>query len=514
MVCNFSRRARAYLLLSFQIAHLLSLGLLRCTKANLSYQSTEDRSWNLPSLSQPRPDLVLLEQAIRDNEISGYVLLMDVDDNAIINDLGIKKLGQRSFVRCGRDAIRQKSAKWIAQHSPTVPTSVNPTTGPASTQYNAPGPPHSSWQSLISPVHTVNNSPLSNQLSPRLSVNVFQTPVQARSEERLDGPSDPKRRKLHTPEDSEQVVRSQVYQWELPADGDIRDISQLGRVGLAGTTEVGEMTGDATRPDQQPGEATDTNAKKRKRVAPILITSEIDPNRNRQLPTEADTVVFNIPKADDSVGILANEKRVTNTMAVDKLFYDDATMGEDVMQESYNFSQTTAQKPNDHRIYVKNMMQHFLLASSNASTITRNAKQYMAVVPYSTRFANQAKKQSFTLYSDTSVTIQSMSAWPEVEQLAPRVKASERADTIATLDTSGQALIGNAYDNPDILEKYNGIDDEILPLYGESDFGNNSEGYWFSDSEVELPSKQTLTHQEVEHILGKFFLPITTFSHL
>jgi hypothetical protein len=43
-------------------------------------------------------------------------------------------------------------------------------------------------------------------------------------------------------------------------------------------------------------EPTDINGKKRKRIAPTLVSSEIDPNRNREIPTAADDVVHNDPQ--------------------------------------------------------------------------------------------------------------------------------------------------------------------------------------------------------------------------
>jgi hypothetical protein len=50
------------------------------------------------------------------------------------------------------------------------------------------------------------------------------------------------------------------------------------------------------RPEPVVDSAPGKNGKKRKRIVPTLITSEINPNRNRELPTDADNVFYNDPQ--------------------------------------------------------------------------------------------------------------------------------------------------------------------------------------------------------------------------
>ncbi|RAL63378.1 hypothetical protein DID88_003802 [Monilinia fructigena] len=73
---------------------------------------TDQRSWEPRAASSRLPDPVYLEKIIRDNEITGDVLLIDLDDRTLRDDLQIAKLGWRSFIRYGIDQLRLRSPKY------------------------------------------------------------------------------------------------------------------------------------------------------------------------------------------------------------------------------------------------------------------------------------------------------------------------------------------------------------------------------------------------------------------
>ncbi|KAJ5689123.1 hypothetical protein N7462_003515 [Penicillium macrosclerotiorum] len=64
------------------------------------------------SANSLRPNLVELEQALRENFINGEVLLYHVDKDSLKDDLQIKALGHRSSVLRAVDWLRAKSAKY------------------------------------------------------------------------------------------------------------------------------------------------------------------------------------------------------------------------------------------------------------------------------------------------------------------------------------------------------------------------------------------------------------------
>ncbi|KAJ5495405.1 hypothetical protein N7539_000521 [Penicillium diatomitis] len=73
------------------------------------------------STTAPRPDLTVLEAALRDNEVTGEVLLNDVDSQALKDDFGIKPLGHRSSVLRAINWLQARSPKYRARHGLPLP---------------------------------------------------------------------------------------------------------------------------------------------------------------------------------------------------------------------------------------------------------------------------------------------------------------------------------------------------------------------------------------------------------
>ena len=73
-----------------------------------------NRSWQPRSSSMTISDPASLEKALRQHEVTGSVLLVDVDDGVMKDDFGLRVLGRRAFVRFAITALRLQSAQYQA----------------------------------------------------------------------------------------------------------------------------------------------------------------------------------------------------------------------------------------------------------------------------------------------------------------------------------------------------------------------------------------------------------------
>jgi SNF2 family DNA or RNA helicase len=97
---------------------------------------------NRPSWSSPTdhlPDPVVLEQELRDNDVTGEVVLTGVTNDVLRNDLNIKSMGQRHAIQKGIHHLRLRSQKF--QASASNPAIALPFT-PLHSWLQASGPPY------------------------------------------------------------------------------------------------------------------------------------------------------------------------------------------------------------------------------------------------------------------------------------------------------------------------------------------------------------------------------------
>lgn len=64
------------------------------------------------STNAPRPDVAVLEAALRDNQVTGGVLLNHVDLQVLRDDLGLKPFGPRSNIMTAIEYLRRRSGKY------------------------------------------------------------------------------------------------------------------------------------------------------------------------------------------------------------------------------------------------------------------------------------------------------------------------------------------------------------------------------------------------------------------
>jgi hypothetical protein len=521
---------------------------------------TDNRSWQPYSPSMPRPKPILLEKALREQEVDGTTLLMNIGDKEMKEDLGIKVLGHRAFVRSAISDLRVKSVKfneYVGTHHPQSASASH-----RSRSLNEFAPEHAPG---------IQHSGLDQYpISPGLSVGNGDTLIdrQSPSDEYVVDGSSNKRRKLGVNDSA----RNDAGQF---ADGINQEDATKDMV-----NDLEGLNG-ASDPNHQPDADTplDVNGKKRKRIAPTLITSEIDPNRNRDIPSDADNVIHNDPQsiepgvpfvdedgkkkllpilqsdptstepytyanrsqpiseervsssgdgklltipsngskptprrksrpAEDSIGAGYLGKR---KMCVDDIFYEGIEAGQELPTSSDGKELSSG--PTDilsgRRLYVSSMMRHFL--RSKPQTFVRGRKFFSAVIPYAPKLAPRFQKPSFTLYSTSSdgqvhSRREEILSWPEINPEAGAQKSYSGLDEhSATFNPVGPDMLSGlgSYDqwDPDSLQKYQHLQggDEILPLYGESDEENEYDEQTWQEIEKERGAKLEKPERPLKH---------------
>jgi hypothetical protein len=264
---------------------------------------TESRSWNSASVRlRRRPNFVTLEDALREQEIDGSTLLTAVDDAVLKNELGIKVLGQLAPVKQIIWDLRQESTRYrewlgrygseisLASHAPYVFNSA-PNIRKRS---ESPLLNHTALQvsSRISPTRRhVSENKLSGTLDAEAAEGQCSTNDQnIHSDGWIANTTGSKRRRLDT------RVDLSTHNNEFRANHELGPLDSQ-PVPEHGPSEVCEDTIAAAPPvkDVLLAEAQ-VPIKQRKRIAPILVTSELDMSRDRQIPTEADTVINHDPQ--------------------------------------------------------------------------------------------------------------------------------------------------------------------------------------------------------------------------
>ncbi|RDW78446.1 hypothetical protein BP5796_06298 [Coleophoma crateriformis] len=482
---------------------------------------TNERSWQ--HRRGKMPDAMAFEAALRGQDITGDILLVELNDAVMKEDLGLKAIQGRAFVRGAIEELRARSLKyqdWWEKHDPinvgsyysrsmqehSLPqlSKPAPRTGLATSPNQTPD---STRVEANSPIATLYDRGGSKSLGfPRAP------------HDNIEGHSN-KRRKLDG-------TSSEVHL------DDMREDSPQYHDALVLQDDEERHGADVT---------SSTEAKQRKRIAPTLLTSVLDPNRDRSLPTDADNVVIHahhtikpgvafideagrkrlVPIHQESPTCtepynLANFRKSKarrdsvskaggylgkNKMLVDNIFYEDIEFGQDLPSDSdVEISLVSGGSSGGQRLYVHGIMKHFLQV--DRKNLVRGGKHFSAVLPYPTRLAPKYHDPSFTLYSKTSdgciqAKRERLPAWPELDPEGP-------SETMPSKEPIFAAFTGSYEEwDPSYLEKYRFIEggDTILPLYGESDEENEFDPETWAEIEAErgdLPKlKMALRRQHI-----------------
>ncbi|TAQ85177.1 hypothetical protein B7494_g6506 [Chlorociboria aeruginascens] len=239
---------------------------------------TNERSWQPRTDSNRAPNSERLAIALKEQEVCGSVLLNDVDDRVMREDLELTVLGWRSFVRGAIQILRSRSVEYQkGQQSNSIHNIA------ASPFLQSP---HDFSSNLPSRHGSEQGMPLRSQFN-----QGFMSPIDMKNSAMFRNyppdfpPNDPQ------PSTPDNQISSNSKRRKLDLMVPLRntrskDINHL-------KEPIGEDS-DTNAPTSALPE-TEVDGKKRKRIAPTLITPVIDPGRNRDIPTEADNVIQNDP---------------------------------------------------------------------------------------------------------------------------------------------------------------------------------------------------------------------------
>lgn len=514
---------------------------------------TAHRSWQLPP-STSSPQVSDLESVLREQGVTGSILLLDIDDNTLRNDFKFKTLSQRAFIRRAVEELRLHSAQYQAHLKRHFSGAMHPSlqnSGTGDMHHLSPstvldnhfpfGQPYQIGQGAAPIVQTGLQPPASFSHPPPAA-----TPVQQLPQDAKDTP-------LPTGDESTQVEF-------IISDGPVNkrrklDIAKsssndrLGGIGHESPEQVSEAEFEQLPPAQDTthqsppsqtsepaiGHPTDSNAKKRKRIAPTLVSSDIRPPRDRQAPNEADTVLhYNPDNIEPGVPFITDDgkKRVVpvllaspdseppynhnnllqgkptrkrakrlrlkparhlgkKRLTADSIFYMCTAVGQDLPTESVGeLSACPKNVPNGERLYVHHVIREYLL--SEVKYFERDGNLFLAVCPYPFRLAQKYHSPSFTLfYRDGNGQLharrEEARRWPEI---CPAID-SDDSDQLSQDGDEAGILAGRpsffqTFDF-DVLLRYEeelGAK-EVLPLYGESDEENEYDMETWAEIEEE-----------------------------
>jgi hypothetical protein len=246
---------------------------------------TADRSWQPRGTLAVLPTAIDLETKLRDEGIDGCLLLCDVTDEFMKQDLGLTKLAWRVFVKGAFEQLRIRSDKYkqymLFQHTGSYHTcSIAPAENQHLKPNQNPATAHAHPQQHLSIPNHSTATGLPNELEDAQGILTSIDSRSARGEFIISDGLGNKRRKLDLTNTASNLALQDedeaIYEAELLQPSEAPQAEIIVPTPIAETTEI--------------------NGKKRKRIAPSLISSEIDPNRNREIPSAADDVVRNDPQ--------------------------------------------------------------------------------------------------------------------------------------------------------------------------------------------------------------------------
>ena len=257
---------------------------------------TPDRSWQLPP-STSIPELTEFEGILREQGITGSILLRFLDDNVLRADFNLRTWNQRVFIHDAIEELRVQSAQYQAhmdrQNRIRSPSIRGSAMGGFYPSLSSPGPnsafpfgdQHQTWRNTPPVAQTNLQSPMALPYSP---------PATYSSELLQDHRKPPlltDRCTIHHELDISDEPRSQQPRLDMTTE--IGDAPDFHAASIA-QSEIQQPSVPVDEPTAM--HLPNPDSKKRKRIAPTLISSDISLTRDRQIPTEADTVLHNNPE--------------------------------------------------------------------------------------------------------------------------------------------------------------------------------------------------------------------------
>ncbi|KMP03069.1 ISWI chromatin-remodeling complex ATPase ISW2 [Coccidioides immitis RMSCC 2394] len=380
-------------------------------------------SWSHSKVPPPRPAPEILEKALRENDVTGYVLLTEINKQTLSEEFGLKSLGQRATIVRAVKYLQGTSPKYneyVGQLSSADiipdphassgnPTQLCPSKYDQQTPSVARPTTHPQRHSLPAAPSTLTSLQPSTSVFVEASTNNAENALfQPVSYEVAD----------HIPISKES---------HPPSRSKVRSLSTLN------DSEAN------TRHDEH--YIIDKNGRKRRKLnLSALTTQQSEPQQLQRR-------------------YLDHRK-----MSISGVFYPDNTINEDESGEDTFCIMAPDSLPTGHRLFVNQKMQYYLRQRPQYLK-TKTGKPAIAVFPYRGSSAVQGDSQFFSLFvkngKKVNVTRENMFDWPEFDLGSDRLhyllaKYPPRGEQDA-LPAYGDSASEGDYDS----ETWNEIQEEI-----------------------------------------------------
>ncbi|RAH44738.1 putative SNF2 family helicase/ATPase [Aspergillus brunneoviolaceus CBS 621.78] len=426
-----------------------------------------DAPWSLSSSVVARPDPVTFEAALRDNVITGEVLLHDVDIHSLKDDLGLKALGPRSSMHSAVRYLQRKSSKYLQSTTlSTTPFRNHVPDYTRSPTRSAFASPATLSHTQVSCIETLQRDVLQTPRVPPSFTPITSVPV------------------VKSVEPQDQLQHFTAEDRHTPDDDGEEDGEEDG-VSLVVQSNVGASSQESHK-RSRPGEQLVIDREGRKR-------RKLDLSK---LEDKADSAI------DKTVDKSANQSSSRqwymgpDATTPSKLFYPSSPATEDD-----RFLIFGSQCPPARRTFVNKCLSHFYRQDP-----VRLGPTKQAVIPYNPIKGGKAGQRFFTLYTSkgghVAVSKQDFRDWPQLENS----RSLNGPEPPKTSDPYSW-----------LLEKYPAQEDDqdAFPLYGDSGSeGDYDEETWREiDEESRAPvngKRAKLTSDAVESIIEKCIVKYET----
>ncbi|KAI9041649.1 putative SNF2 family helicase/ATPase [Aspergillus affinis] len=425
-----------------------------------------DQPWSRSATGGPRPDPTSFETALRDNFVTGEVLLHDVHKTELREDLGLKTLGHVSSMLRAIRYLQDNSLKFKGSRG--YPHSLEDR---QSDQFSTPFSPMGVAPHLSSTVRPESGH------TPRDI-----TPIRVDSRTHILAMSPSARIKPHNREAAltNSPAKNQVT---IPPEPTPNPVLEPRQTPVAEPDLSLVKRGEASNPSlyaQSRGHITvDSSGKKRLRLDPQSSAKVQDHKQSSNAADAQDGKVW--------------------YMGPERISHSDVFYSPGLDDNVRSFMMLGSEVPTAKRHFVNKSLSHFYQQPPIKLTSGKNGKDptQWAVTPYSSKMVNADNPKLFTLYTSdkgkVTVRKEQMNNWPQFNTLKPKshndsTEMTDRHDPYARL-----------------LQRYPPQEDQdIFPLYGDS----GSEGEYDEAILQEMQDEQQetvpyqLTQNEMRGIIA------------
>ncbi|GFF87514.1 protein CHROMATIN REMODELING 20 [Aspergillus lentulus] len=412
--------------------------------------------WSQSASQAPRPNPVQFEAALRENLITGEVLLHDVDKETLREELGLKAIGHRSSMLMAIRYLQRRSQKYqrsrveFASQLDDRRYSVTPSHLTAV----IPG----SFEEFSSPIHQNSVLPAATPQS------LIQRPC------------------WMTPSASTVPQNKRSFPPDAATSSDLRGDES------ATTTATAKASGSATTTSERPpsfappaGQRKDpSNPGDRVRAYEHIVV-DAEGKKRRRLDLSS------LPESQKNPHGLKSSSSPQDKdwyMGPDRILPSQLFYPSTSDEEDHSFVMLGPQNlPTAQRHFVRKCMNYFF-RQQPMQLSSDNESSQMALIPYDYSKVSEHDKKFFTLYTATSgnvsVTQEDIKKWPQLEQA--RAAGSRLSQTLEPSDPYSY-----------LLQKYPAAEDnqDVCPLYGDS----GSEGEYDEETWQEIANERDDTAQ-------------------